>query len=264
MVRVTLSVRKTVEENAAGYFEAAKKAKRKLEGAGTALQRFERELPALTKATETQAARKRDWYEQYRWTFSTDGTLIIAGRDATSNESIIKKHAEPTDTVLHTESPGSPFTIIKGAASDETKVEAAQFCAAYSSAWKNGLATLDVFWVNPDQISKTANTGEFIGKGSFMVRGEKHFLRPTITLALGVIDGRATAGVPALFPLRNANHVLLGPGKDKASDVAKRIATKLGLTVDAWVPLIPAGGSTILGWKKATTNKNQEPKETIE
>lgn len=249
-MRIALSVRKSLEENAAAYFEKAKKSKRKLEGVQETIERFERELPKEVAAAAKAASRRKEWYEQYRWSFTSDGTLIIAGRDAGGNESIIKKHTEPADTVFHTEAAGSPFTILKGAATDAAIEEAAQFCAAYSKAWKAGISTADVFWVRPEQLSKTANSGEYVAKGAFMVRGEKHFLQPRVQLSLGVIEDRATAGTPALFSSRQAAHATVEPGKDKASDVAKKLAKKLGLTPDDWLPLIPAGGAVITGWKK--------------
>lgn len=251
-MRISISARKTLEENAAGYFEKAKKAKRKLDGVHETIARFGREVPATAKTLErsTAAQRKKEWYEQYRWSFTSDGALIIGGRDAGGNESLIKKHTDNADIVFHTESPGSPFSILKGNATETAIAEAAQFCAAYSKAWKSGLTTTDVFWVRPEQLSKTANSGEFIGRGAFMIRGEKHFLHPRVEIALGVLDDRATAGTTALFTTRGGLYAVLAPGKDKSSDVAKKLSKKLGLSSDDWVPLIPAGGATITGFKK--------------
>jgi predicted ribosome quality control (RQC) complex YloA/Tae2 family protein len=95
MVRVAITVRKSLDENAAVYFERAKKAKRKLEGVRSTITRFEKATGTAATAGAAGAEagktrRKKEWYEQYRWSFTTDGHLIIAGRDASSNESIIK------------------------------------------------------------------------------------------------------------------------------------------------------------------------------
>jgi predicted ribosome quality control (RQC) complex YloA/Tae2 family protein len=255
-MRIRLSVRKTIEENATTYFEAAKKAKKKIDGTKQTLTRFEKELPQSQQLVQQATYQKKEWYEQYRWTFSTDDVLIIAGRDAASNESIIKKHALPEDTVLHTDAPGSPFTIIKGEATEATIQQAAQFCAAYSKAWKAGITAADVFWVKADQLSKTANTGEYIQKGSFMVRGEKNYLLPQVQIALGILTGKATAGTLDLFSKHKMNCAVIEPGKEKTSDLAKKLVKKLGLTPDAWVPLIPAGGGQITSWKKFEKQHN--------
>jgi hypothetical protein len=35
------------------------------------------------------------------------------------------------------------------------------------------------WWVHPDQVSKTAPSGEYLVTGSFMIRGKKNFLPPS-------------------------------------------------------------------------------------
>lgn len=256
---VKLSVRKSLEENATTYFEAAKKARKKLEGAKKAVEKLQKALPEKQPRLIT-LKRRKEWYEQYRWTYSIDGTLIIAGKDATSNEVIIKKHTESTDTVLHTDIPGSPFVVIKGPATDQVIEAAGQLCAAYSKAWKAGLAAVDVFAVAPDQVSKTPNTGEFLGKGSFVIRGEKRYQRVSVTISIGLIDGRPTAGLPALFEHHHASFFTLKPGPDKPSDVAKKLAKKLSGTIDEWLALLPAGGSAMTTHKKTVNAVSPEEK----
>ena len=36
----------------------------------------------------------------------------------------------------------------------------------------------NAWWVNHDQVSKTAPAGEYLTSGSFMIRGKKNFLPP--------------------------------------------------------------------------------------
>lgn len=241
-MRLTLSTRKTLEENASQYFEAAKKYRKKHEGAQAALKRT-----TATKQRPIVLKRKKQWFERFRWTFSPQGVLIIGGKDASSNEVIVKKHMEPSDTVLHTEMPGSPFVIIKGERNEQSLNAAATLCVCYSKAWKQGLSVADVFWVLPEQVSKTANTGEFVGKGSFIIRGERNFLHPQVELFLGIHDGVPAAGKASLFE----ESVCLKPGKEKPSDLAKKLVKLYGFTPDDWLPLIPAGGGVI-------TNKNSQ------
>jgi len=247
-MRLTLSIRKTLEDNASQYFEQAKKSKRKLEGARLAMQRVAAAKPVKQRAVR----RKKEWYEQYRWTMSADGTLVIGGKDATSNEALIKKRTETIDTVLHTDLAGSPFVIIKGAASEGALEAGAMLAACYSKAWKQGLSTVEVFWVKPEQVSKTPNTGEYVGKGSFIIRGEKHYLKPELRLCLGLVDNTPIVATAALFKAKGAGFVELRPGKETTIAVAKKLAKRLGATVDEWARLLPAGGCVIT----STTHKN--------
>ena len=92
--------------------------------------------------------------------------LFIAGRDATTNEIIVKKHTDKNDIVYHSELPSSPFGTLKTKGkkpSKECLEECAQFVACYSKAWKTGITVADIFYVNPNQVSKEAPSGEFIG-----------------------------------------------------------------------------------------------------
>lgn len=42
------------------------------------------------------------------------------------------------------------------------------------------------WWVNNDQVSKTAPTGEYLTTGSFMIRGKKNYLPPCqLVMGLG-------------------------------------------------------------------------------
>jgi hypothetical protein len=46
-----------------------------------------------------------------------------------------------------------------------------------SKAWEAKIVT-SAYWVNPDQVSKSAPTGEYLTTGSFMIRGKKNYLPP--------------------------------------------------------------------------------------
>jgi hypothetical protein len=65
--------------------------------------------------------------------------------------------------------------------------ETARFVACFSRAWKENWGIVDVFYVQPDQISKSPPTGEFLPKGSFVISGKKNFIKNIKTeLALGL------------------------------------------------------------------------------
>ena len=52
-----------------------------------------------------------------------------------------------------------------------------------------GFTSQDVFWVYPDQVSKTPEAGEFLSKGSFVIRGHRNYIRGArVKLAVGIVD----------------------------------------------------------------------------
>jgi len=249
-MRIVLNTRQTLEENAKRYFEAAKKARHKAHGAQKAIEEWRRRqatpAPERTAKQVATRPRKREWYEKFRWCFSSDGFLLIGGRDATTNEMLIKHHAEKGDVVFHTDMAGSPFVVIKAGEKEvpsRTLDEAAQFCAAFSRAWKNGFSVLEVFHVTPDQVTKEPNPGEYLPKGAFMIRGKTIYHRPQLKAAIGLDkEGRVMAGPPDAVAAHCAKSIEILQGNEKTSDVAKELRKRLGGEIDEIVAALPPGG----------------------
>ena len=64
--------------------------------------------------------------------------------------------------------------------------EAAVFAAAFSKAWREQIAGIDVYSAKPGQVSKSAPSGESLGTGAFMVYGKREWFRKTpLDFALG-------------------------------------------------------------------------------
>lgn len=56
-----------------------------------------------------------------------------------------------------------------------------------SVAWEAKVIA-GAWWVNSDQVSKTAPTGEYLTTGSFMIRGKKNYLPPCqLVMGLGFL-----------------------------------------------------------------------------
>ena len=250
-MKITLDLKKTIEQNAQVYFEKSKKAKKKMEGAKKALAEQEKKFLAIEKQTPKAEkvvlteSRKKHWYEKFRWFKSSEGFLVIGGRDATTNEIVIKKHAEKNDVVFHTDMAGSPFVVIKvpeGEVPGEiTLQEATDFTASHSKGWKLGMASLPVFWVKPDQVTKEAQSGEYLQKGSFMIRGKTNYITPTMNYAVGIHESAVMAGPISAIKKNCEEIVELVQGNDKISEIAKKVQKKLPIDLDEIVRAIPPG-----------------------
>lgn len=256
-MKLKLDLRKTLEKNAADYFDKAKKAKKKTEGIKKALKKFEKQKEELLekkekavekeekKIEQKQEKRPKKWYEKFRWFISSEGFLCIGGRDATTNEIIIKKHTEKDDVVFHTDAPGSPFFVVKTEgrkAGDATLKEAAQATVIYSRAWKMGLATALVYWIEPEQVSKKSQAGEYLLKGSFMIYGKRNYSEPVLEMAIGVLpDGKVMAGPVNAVKKNCGKMVKLIQGKNKKSDIAKKIKKEINGDLDEIISSLPAG-----------------------
>ena len=239
-----LYLKLSAQRNAAEYYEMAKKAEKRAAGAQKAIETT-REQIEKARLLETEKvekvsemphlARKREWFEKFRWFRSSEGFLVIGGRDASTNEVIIKKHAEPNDMVFHAEVQGAPFVVVKtkeAAPSEQTVKEAAQFAASYSSAWKGGFGAVDVYWVKPEQVSKTPPSGEYLPKGSFMIYGTKNYVKGAVLeVAVGIKREDQTCqvigGPLEAVASQTGTYVQLIPGRESSGKLAKQIRKKL-------------------------------------
>ncbi|MBD3193785.1 MAG: DUF814 domain-containing protein [Candidatus Lokiarchaeota archaeon] len=196
---IYLDINTSIGENANEIYSRGKKAKKKIKGTYEAMDKTKRKIANLEEQKQTLGTKidflvkkpEKKWYEKYHWFKSSDGYLVIGGRDASSNEAIYKKYLNPNDIVLHTKFPGSPLSIIKNPKKEKipekTLKEAADFVASYSIAWKENWGVADIFYVNPEQVSKSPPHGEYLQKGSFMIEGKKNFIKNAKTeLAVGL------------------------------------------------------------------------------
>ena len=232
-----------------GLYGKTKKILRKIEGAKKILSEFRNKNVTVSKPKpELKRQIKREWFEKFRWFYTSNGILAIGGRDATSNEVLIKKHLEIGDIVFHTEMSGSPFFILKGGRdADKLDInEVAIATASYSRAWKLSMMDADVFYVNPEQISKKANPGEYLNKGSFMVRGKRNFLNVKLEVSVGSKDGKVIGGPTSAISSQVDDYFTLIPGERKKSDITKVIALKLKHSSEEVIRFVPNGESKLL------------------
>ncbi len=266
--RVSLDIRKNAFENAEIYYEKAKKLRNKIEGIENAIELTKKKIEELKKKGEEElkemesakmkkkVRKERKWYEKFKWTV-INGFLVIAGKDAITNEIIIKKYTDKDDIVFHADIQGAPFTVIKTQGrevDEETLEEVAKFSVSHSRAWKLGYGAIDTYWVKPEQISKTAESGEYLKRGAFVIRGERHYYRNTpLELGIGAIeydgDVKITTAPPKTLQKSFIKWVLLKPSnkeKGKVVKELKEIFKDYGVDDEDILRVLPPGGCEIV------------------
>ncbi|KAI0010883.1 fibronectin-binding protein A N-terminus-domain-containing protein [Xylariaceae sp. FL0662B] len=180
--------------NAGEYYDerksAAAKEQKTVQQSEIALKNAEQKITAeLKKGLKQekpvlQPIRKQLWFEKFTWFISSDGYLVLGGKDAQQNEMLYRRYLKKGDIYVHADLHGAPTVIIKNSPSmpdapipPSTLSQAGSLAVCASSAW-DSKAGMGAWWVNADQVSKSAPTGEYLGTGSFMVRGKKNFLPP--------------------------------------------------------------------------------------
>jgi predicted ribosome quality control (RQC) complex YloA/Tae2 family protein len=246
-------------------FDRAKRAEREIQDIDTAVKGLRSKLKRESGKGETARVKaiplskaKKEWYEKFRWFFTTEGKLAIGGRDAQSNTTLVRRHLADGDTVYHADLFGSPFFVLKGGKGQtEAEVrEVAKATATFSSAWKTGLGAADAYWVAPEQVGTAGPSGEFLAHGSFAINGKKNFVtKNTVEVAVGIDEGGRIVSGPEEAIMKVAKgHVTLVPSREKPSDTAKRVLHELTPYADAHVSvgvddvlrMLPAGGGKII------------------
>jgi|GEM_PF-276572 len=233
-----LNLSKSLMENVNNLYEEAKKIEAKLPGVEKAIKDVEEEIRKLeakrskieslitNKMPQKIIKEDKEWYEKFVWTITSNGFLAIGGKDAVQNEVLIKKYVEPKDIIFHTDSPGSPFFVMKRGidSKDVDKLEVATSTLCNSKAWKTGTIS-EVYWVLPEQISKTAPSGEYVPKGAFIINGKKNYIKG-LSMRYGVgltKEMKLFAGEPELVKKKTIYMVTLIPGKYSKDEIAKKI-----------------------------------------
>lgn len=250
----SLAIRESLFENANAYYERGKRAKEKAQGALSALNESKKKLAekteelkeaeelkvlkpaqiveALAKKKEEMA--NKQWYEKFRWFTTSDGFLVVAGKDSVSNEVLIKKYTKQEDIVFHAEITGSPFVVIKTEGKEVSEAalkEAAEAAASYSRAWRENAGVADVYWVRVDQLSKSGPSGEFVPHGAFFVMGKRNWYRNTpLRVAVGICLGEVVSFVGGPLDSVKAKtkiYVVLQPGDYQDKELLQMVLRNL-------------------------------------
>lgn len=264
---IPLDVKLSATENANSFYEKAKKAAIKAERIKEAMRETLKKIEEVKeKKGEAQfklrLKRKKKWYETYRWMISSDGFLVLGGKDTKSNIALYKR-MEVKDIFLHAEVHGAPVVIVKTEGKtcpESTLKEAAQFAVSYSRAWKERLLQADAYWVYPEQVSETPPSGEYLPKGGLMIRGKRNYFRNVpLELAVGVVSEgdeiKVMAGAPSAVSKKTSIYVKIKPGELPSSKLAEAIRNFLArkapqelseiilrIPLDEFQSVLPPGG----------------------
>jgi predicted ribosome quality control (RQC) complex YloA/Tae2 family protein len=257
---VRIHVHEGLEQNAGRYHDLIKKFRKKKAGALAAMKT----VPAKKHVYKQDfVPMKKLWYHRFRWFITSDGVVVLGGRDASQNEELVKKYMTGGDLFVHADVHGASVVIVKG--KTEKMDEVVQFAASYSGAWRSGHFSADVYSALPSQVSKTPESGEFVSRGSFIVRGERTYYRNVpLAVGIGLMLQPHTAvigGPPSVIRSRTEAYLELRPGQYEPNDVAKKVlrilkqdvtdgeekALKSVLNTEQVAAFVPPGGSDITG-----------------
>jgi len=287
--QTTLNLNESVHQNAQRHFESARKQKDKTKGAVEALENTKIELKRATKKEKKAEESgklgkikrsKRLWFENHRWSMTAGGHLLVGGKDAKGNDAIVKKHLSGSDMYLHADIHGAPSCSLRATQgfvvdqhrpahipnhipafklvdklgderiNEEKLLESATLALCWSRAWASGGGHGTVYSVKPAQVSKTAQSGEYVGKGAFIVRGQRQWFKDLdVKMGIGLVSINGVpllmGGTPERIKQLCQRFAIISPGLTKKDQLANRIYKNTGLMTDDILSILP-GASEII------------------
>jgi len=265
--KIKVDLDSSLPTTASVLFNASKKQKAAIIPLQKLVKKTENELEKVIDKGEVakqsvsfSQVRKKNWFERYRWFYTTDGVLAIGGRDSSSNSAIIRKHLQKNDKVFHAEISGSPFFLLKDnvTSTPASLTEVAHATVCFSKVWKEAFYGSSAYWVNPDQVKKGAPSGQSMAKGSFMIEGQRNFVKiSSLKMCVAIIKHEEsyllTCGPPSLKNTAVCYAMIEPTGQDMP-DVAKRIRYEFlssneeiakPFSIDDFVRVLPTGACNI-------------------
>jgi predicted ribosome quality control (RQC) complex YloA/Tae2 family protein len=256
-----LDVRLSLNENAAALYDRSKKAKQKKKGALEALEDSKALLKKARSSEEKAEAKHRTkkaptkmfWFDKFRWFVSSEGNMVLGGRDARTNDQVVKKHLKQTDLYAHADVHGAPSVVIKegSQASEKTLTEACLFALCFSKAWKSKVASGSAYWVKPDQVSKSPEPGEFIPRGSFVIRGKRNYTKKLeMKVAVGEVtvegERKIMCGPESALAAQTEKFFLITPGEEKRTLFVKKLSDFYNISIEEIDRILPTGDLKVL------------------
>jgi len=226
---INLYIHFSFMKNLDELYKELKKLKKAVEELDEKIEAIRKESPPKLELPKIELKEKKGkkWFENFLWFITSNGHLCVAGKDASQNESLIKKRAGEEDLIFHADIHGSPFAILKKDNKEITEdeiLEVAQFVVSYSSAWKYGFSSMNAYWVKKDQVSKKAPSGMYLAKGSFMIYGKKNFIN-NIPLRLAIVVSDDELRIYPFFTAQKIfkDFVTIVPGNLKKEDLIEKV-----------------------------------------
>ncbi|KAH7075137.1 hypothetical protein FB567DRAFT_597070 [Paraphoma chrysanthemicola] len=199
--------------NSTEYYDqkktAASKEDRTVQASTRALRSHEKKVAEdLKKGLKQEKdilrpVRKQQWFEKYIYFISSDGYLVLGGKDAQQNEIIYRRYFRKGDVYVHADLKGAVPMIIKNNPTTpdapippSTLSQAGHLSVCTSEAW-DSKAGMSAWWVPADQVTKTGQAGEFLPPGMFNIKGKKEYLPPA----------QLIVGLAVMFEISEASKV---------------------------------------------------------
>ncbi|PIN94339.1 hypothetical protein COU53_03975 [Candidatus Pacearchaeota archaeon CG10_big_fil_rev_8_21_14_0_10_30_48] len=215
-------------------------------------------------------------YKKYRWFVTSSDKLVVGGKSAEQNEELVKmcmkgEHLDLESRasleewtnkkkkyiVMHTNAPGSPFSIILDENPNQKDLdETAIFTASFSRAWRElkKEVNIDVFLL--EQMYKEKG----MKVGTFGVLGKRDVKKVPLKLYF-----KKQSNILRAVPFEIKNSPIIIPGKIPKEKFAMQISEKFKVSLKEAINSLPTGNFDFfipVETKKKTKIKTNLKKKT--
>ncbi len=148
------------------------------------------------------------------------------------------------DLYFHADIHGAPSVILKNknGIGEKSIMEAAQFAWCMSRAWNARFGNGAVYYVTKSQVSKTPETGEYLARGAWIIRGKKNYvthLELELSIGFQLYENRnyLVSAPPSAI---NGKKVTIIPGNGK-EEIVNKISDILNVEKEMIYPILPPG-----------------------
>ena len=251
---ILIDKNKSLEANASSYFDKSKEMDRKAERTKEVIA----SKPVSKPKKKIIKNKNIEWFERFRWFITTEGEIAVAGKDARTNEQVVKKYLKANDRYAHADIHGAPSVVVKNVngsqPSEKSMLEACIFSLSYSKAWGARVSGGHSYWVDNDKVSKTPNTGEFLAKGAFVIRGKRNWNRNLeLNVAVGLINYEGNlkfmGGPISAVEIHCDKYVIFRPGFTERKVVIRKLSEAFSAESTDIEKLLPSGGFDLIRLK---------------
>ena len=177
--------------------------------------------------------RKKNWFEHYRWFYTSESFLAIAGKGGFNSQRLARKYSSDEDVIIGSDEISVPFTVIESPGTrkpkDKSIKEACAFALAYTDKWDSKQEKVKFYWQLGKQGAKTPITVSY----------------RDLELAISDISGEALPMVTPSGTMRKSSGVVIvfRPSEDQESiRIKPETANKLGMKPEGTPPGQKPGG----------------------
>lgn len=164
-------------------------------------------------------------FKKYKWFYTSSDKLVVGGKNADQNDELINrvKSSGNNFLVMHTSSPGSPFSVIISNSNEITgkdKEECGTFTACFSQAWKKGCKKVEVDLFHSNQLYKSF----IMKKGTWGINGEVKKISCNLALALTKQKGVLRAVPEKSVKNKKSILLLIEPGNESKEKIVEKLS----------------------------------------